>query len=157
MKILVVIDVHVPYVLETDSGIIDSVAKTVQHVHDGGDSFVCLVEHRSSRPVKPTHAAVSNIVSNDANWERLMKDVWSAAPVVQDMLERRKLTPTEFVVCGAVAHECVIETLQGLRKLYPAVAITLVTTACLSASETPYDWTSAKDSLNVNLVERLSS
>ncbi len=156
MKVLVVIDVHVPYVLEADGELIQNVADAVRHSHDSGD-FICLVEHRSSRPVQPTHGAVANVVATSALWERLMKDTWSASAVVQEMLERRKIAPSEFVVCGAVAHECVLETLQDLRHLYPTTPITLVTSACLSASETPYDWIVVKESLNVKLVERLSA
>ncbi len=157
MKVVIVIDVHVPYVLETDGQLIQNVADVVRRSHEGGDCFTCLVEHRSSRPVKPTHDAVANIVTSSDAWERLSKDTWSASPEVHKALERRNITPTEFVVCGAVAHECVLETLQDLRLLHPTLPVTLVTSACLSEGDTPYDWTAVKASLNVIVVERLTA
>lgn len=156
MRILVVIDVHVPYVQNTDSKVIESVANAVQHARDNGD-FVCIVEHRSSRPVQPTHDAVVNSIAEYSLWERLSKDVWSASAVVHEMLDRRQITPTGFVVCGAVSHECVVGTLRELRRLHPEISLTLVTSACLSDGETPYDWAEVETSLNLNLVERLSA
>ncbi len=154
MRVLIVIDVHVPYVLAADGEVIRSVADAVRHSCKRGD-FICIVEHRSSRPVEPTHAAVTDCVASYEHWERLMKSIWSASDEVHEMLDRRKITATEFVVCGAVAHECVVDTLTNLRLRHPEVPLTLITSACLSVGETPYDWAGAKVSLNLNLVEQL--
>lgn len=157
-NVLVVVDMQPCFEATRNSWMINSVSERLREARNRADHIIFLeytdLEKGDRRTWEPTHPELLQIVQKPyyCYWDILIKDEDDGSSWIKAHLDRIKVKPISFNVCGVNLDYCVFDTVRGLANLYKTTPINVLKGSINGEGHQPKNWSKFNTIKTANII-----